>query len=175
MPERILIAGYDPRWPDLFAGEADRIQSALGSRVLRLEHVGSTSVPGLAAKPVIDIVLAVKDSADEAGYVAGLDAAGYTFHRREPHWHEHRMLKRPGTGLNLHVFSDGCLEIERMLLFRNWLRENAADRILYQRTKLALATQEWPTVQHYADAKTSVVEEILLRAAVHSTKPHPES
>jgi GrpB-like predicted nucleotidyltransferase (UPF0157 family) len=161
---RIELADYDARWPELFAREAARIRTALGSRVLQLEHAGSTSVPGLAAKPIIDIVLAVADSADEASYGPPLEAAGYPLHRREPDWHEHRMFKGPDTLVNLHVFSAGCPEIGRMLLFRDWLRGNDADRDLYERTKRNLAWQHWETVQHYADAKTAVVEEILARA-----------
>ena len=164
MPGRILIHDYDPQWPELFGSYARKIQDALGARALRIEHVGSTSVPGLAAKPVIDILLEVMDSADEGSYAPDLEAAGFTLHRREPDWFEHRMFKAPAGNLNLHVFSEDCQEIGRMLAFRNWLRAHPGDRDLYQRTKLALAGQEWETVQHYADAKTEVIKEILERA-----------
>jgi GrpB-like predicted nucleotidyltransferase (UPF0157 family) len=85
-------------------------------------------------------------------------------HIREPSWHEHRVLNGPNTDLNLHVFSEGCVEIERMLRFRDHLRRNEADRLLYERTKRALAQRTWKYGQHYADAKTTVVEEILARA-----------
>jgi GrpB-like predicted nucleotidyltransferase (UPF0157 family) len=162
---QVLLAGYDPHWPELFAREADRIRRVLGSRVLRLEHAGSTSVPGLAAKPLIDLILVVADSADEDAYVRDLEAAGYVLRFREPDWYEHRMFKGPDTDINLHVFSRGCTEIDRMLLFRDWLRSNAADRDLYERTKRALARKEWGCVQDYADAKGTVVEEIIARAA----------
>lgn len=121
-------------------------------------------MPGLAAKPVIDIVLAVADSSDEAAYVPPLESAGYVFRIREPEWFQHRMFKGPETETNLHVFSAGCSEIDRMLLFRDWLRSSAADRDLYARTKLELAQQEWEDVQKYADAKTAIVAEILARA-----------
>jgi GrpB-like predicted nucleotidyltransferase (UPF0157 family) len=161
---RIPIVEYDPRWPELFAREADRIRTVLGSRARRIEHAGSTSVPGLAAKPIIDVLLVVADSAQEGAYAPDLEAAGYALRIREPHWHEHRMFKGPGTDINLHVFSSGCAEIDRMLLFRDWLRSNAADRDLYARTKLALAQKDWTEVQHYADAKTAVVAEIIARA-----------
>jgi GrpB-like predicted nucleotidyltransferase (UPF0157 family) len=161
---RIPIVEYDPRWPELFAREADRIRSVLGSEALRIEHVGSTSVPGLAAKPVIDLLLAVADSAREVAYAPALEAAGYALRIRELDWYEHRMFKGPDTDINLHVFSSGCAEIDRMLLFRDWLRSNAADRDLYARTKLALAQKDWTEVQHYADAKTAVVAEITARA-----------
>jgi GrpB-like predicted nucleotidyltransferase (UPF0157 family) len=160
----ILIVEYDRRWPELFVREAARIRTLLGNRALRIEHVGSTAVPGLAAKPVIDVLLEVAESADEAAYVPALESGGYALHIREPNWHEHRMFKGPDREINLHVFSRGCPEIERMLKFRDWLRQNAADRELYARTKLALARKEWKSVQDYADAKTAVVEEIIARA-----------
>ena len=160
----IHIVDYDPEWPRLFEREAKRIQATLGNRVLLIEHVGSTSVPGLAAKPRIDILLVVADSADEQAYVPALEAAAYVLRIREPDWYEHRMLKGPDTDINLHVFSSGCPEIDRMLHFRDWLRSNASDRRLYERTKLELARLDWKYTQNYADAKTAVVEEILARA-----------
>lgn len=160
----IRIVDYDPEWPHLFEREAARIQTALGNRVLLIEHAGSTSVPGLAAKPRIDIVLVVANSADESSYVPALEAVGYVLCIREPDWYEHRVFKGPDTDVNLHVFSAGCPEIDRMQLFRDWLRSNAADRQLYERTKRELAGKDWKYTQNYADAKTSVVEEILARA-----------
>jgi GrpB-like predicted nucleotidyltransferase (UPF0157 family) len=162
--DRIQIVDYDPEWPVLFGREADRIQAALGSGALRIEHIGSTSVPGLVAKPIVDILLVVAESADEAAYVPALEAAGYMLRIREIHWYEHRMFSGPDTAINLHVFSSGCVEIDRILMFRDWLRNSAEDRDLYARTKLALARKEWKDVQSYADAKTGVVEEIIGRA-----------
>jgi GrpB-like predicted nucleotidyltransferase (UPF0157 family) len=161
---RIVIVEYDPHWPKLFEREAQRIRQVLGRRALLVEHTGSTSVPGLVAKPIIDILLAVTDSADEGAYVPAMEAAGYRLRIREPDWYEHRLFKGPDTDINLHVFSCGCPEIDRMLLFRDWLRSNVADRDVYARTKLALARNEWKYVQNYADAKTSVIEEIIARA-----------
>jgi GrpB-like predicted nucleotidyltransferase (UPF0157 family) len=162
---RILIVDYDPQWPELFRREADRIRDALGCLALRIEHTGSTSVQGLAAKPIIDILLVVAGSADEDAYVPALEAAGYVLRIRESNWYEHRMFKGPDTEIHLHVFSSGCPEIDRMLIFRDWLRTNAADRDLYARTKLALAQKEWKLSQNYADAKTGVIEEIIARAS----------
>jgi GrpB-like predicted nucleotidyltransferase (UPF0157 family) len=164
---RIAIVEYDPRWPELFEREADRIRALLGDRALRIEHAGSTSVAGLVAKPVIDLILVVADSAEESGYAPTLEAAGYVLRIREPNWYQHRVFKGPDTGINLHVFSSGCSEIERMLMFRDWLRSNAADRDLYARTKLALAQKEWRYVQNYADAKMEVIDQILARARVN--------
>ena len=161
---QIELVDYDPAWPGLFAREAERIRAALGERVVLLEHTGSTSVPGLAAKPIIDMTLAVPDSSDEDSYAPALEAAGYVLRIREPDWHEHRVFKGPDTNVNLHVFSDGCPEIDRMLRFRDWLRTDEADRELYEQTKRKLAAREWTYVQDYADAKTLVVEEIIARA-----------
>jgi GrpB-like predicted nucleotidyltransferase (UPF0157 family) len=163
---QIELADYDPAWPALFEREARRIRGALGDRGLLVEHAGSTSVPGLAAKPIIDIVLAVADSSDEASYVPQLEAAGYVLRIREPDWYEHRVLKGPDTNVNLHVFTAGASEIDRMLGFRDWLRQNDADRELYERTKRELAAKDWKYVQDYADAKTAVVEEIVERSRV---------
>ena len=160
----ITLVEYDSAWPRLYDREAARIRNALDDLALLVEHVGSTAVPGLAAKPRIDIVLAVADSSDEASYVPALETAGYVLRIREREWHEHRAFKGPDTDLNLHVFPEGCVEIERMLRFRDHLRRNEADRLFYGRTKRALAERTWKYTQHYADAKTTVVEEILARA-----------
>ena len=164
LSSQIEIVDYDPRWPELFAREAARIRSILESRALTIEHVGSTSVPGLPAKPVIDLLLVIDDSADESAYVPTLESAGYVLRIRELNWYEHRMFKGPDTDINLHVLSAGCPEIDRMLIFRDWLRTHPEDRDLYARAKLALAQRQWQHVQNYADAKTAVVEEILGRA-----------
>ena len=157
----ISIVDYDPRWPVLFAREAERIRSVLGQLALQIEHIGSTSVPTLVAKPIIDILLVVTASADEAAYVPPMEAAGYTLRIREPDWHEHRMFKGPDTDLNLHVFSLGCPEIDRLLLFRDRLRSSPDDREEYAHAKLALSRQNWSYVQNYADAKSPIVEAIL--------------
>lgn len=160
----VTLVPYDENWPALFRREAIRIRGALGEKVLLLEHVGSTAVPSLPAKPIIDMVLAVADSAHEASYVPPLEEAGYVLHIREPHWHEHRLLKSPDIEGNLHVFSQGCEEIERMILFRDWLRQNDEDRRLYADAKRELAARVWKYRQNYADAKSDVVREIMGRA-----------
>ena len=160
----VVLVEYDPEWPGEFAREETRIRDALGDTALQVEHVGSTSIPGIAAKPIIDIALVVPDSADETAYVPALEAAGYTLRVREPDWFEHRLLKDTDPSVNVHVFPAGCPEIERMLRFRDHLRRDAADRELYEQTKRELAQREWKYVQHYADAKSEVVEAILERA-----------
>ncbi len=159
----IPIAEYDPVWPRLYGREEARIRIILGDRVRRIEHTGSTSVPGLAAKPIIDITLSVPDSSNEADYVPAMEAAGYVLRIRESDWFEHRLFKGPDTDINLHVFTEGCTEIDKMVRFRDHLRANDADRLLYEQTKRDLASRQWAYVQHYADAKTTVVEDILKR------------
>jgi GrpB-like predicted nucleotidyltransferase (UPF0157 family) len=160
----VTLHDYDPRWPELFAREEQRIRGALGDGVLGLEHTGSTSVPGLVAKPRIDIVLVVDDPADEASYVPALEAAGYTLRVREPDWHEHRRFKGPDTAVNLHVFGPGCAEVERQLRFRDRLRTHTADRERYAAAKRELAARHWRHMQDYADAKSEVIEAILRSA-----------
>jgi GrpB-like predicted nucleotidyltransferase (UPF0157 family) len=122
-------------------------------------------VPGLAAKPILDVLLLVPDPADEAAYVPPLEAAGFLLHVREPDWHEHRLLRAQDPDVHLHVFSESSAEAGRMLLFRDHLRGNEADRALYEQTKRRLAAQSWTRVQDYADAKSEVVEAIIARAS----------
>ena len=164
LTQPIEIRAYDPEWPKLYACEETRIRSVLGERVVRIEHVGSTSVPGLPAKSIIDIALEVPDSAKEDLYVPDLEAAAYRLSIREPEWYEHRLFKGPDTDVNVHVFSTGCEEVETMLRFRDHLRENASDRELYAKAKRELAARDWKYLQQYADAKSEVVRGILARA-----------
>ena len=161
---KIELAEYDPGWPDLFDREAIRIRHVLGEAVILVEHVGSTSVPRLAAKPVIDILLVVPTPGDEATYAPALEAAGYRLVIREPDWYEHRVFKGPDTNINLHVHPPDSPEIARMIDFRDHLRVHDDDRLLYESEKRRLAAGDWDYVQSYADAKTEVVEAIIARA-----------
>jgi len=160
----IPLFAYDPKWPLQYAAEAHKIRAALGDAAIVLEHVGSTSIPGLPAKPIIDILLAVQDSANEDAYVPALTAQGYRLHIREPAWEEHRLFKGENPNVNLHVFTAGSDEITRMLAFRDRCRANREERELYERTKTELAGRVWRHVQHYANAKSEVVEAIISRA-----------
>ncbi|HET7464149.1 MAG TPA: GrpB family protein [Longimicrobium sp.] len=170
-PEKreIAIAGYDPEWPKKFERHAAVIAGALGAGALRVEHIGSTSVPGLAAKPIIDILVVVRDSADESAYLPQLEAAGYLLRVREPHWNEHRMLRTPERDVHVHVLSEGCPEIQRYLTFRDRLRRDDDDRRRYEQTKRELATRTWGDMNDYANAKTDVVESILAASAAADT------
>lgn len=166
-PERgreVILVQHDPAWPSVFARLRNRIVDALGAYAIEVHHVGSTSVPGLVAKPIIDIVLVVADPTDEPGYAQPLEESGFTLHAREPEWWEHRIFKCTSPPANLHVFGAECPEVANMLAFRDHLRRNGADRALYEQVKHDLATRRWERVQDYADAKTDVVSEIMGRA-----------
>jgi GrpB-like predicted nucleotidyltransferase (UPF0157 family) len=163
-PIVVVVVPYDDRWPARFDELDGRLRSALGERVLTLSHVGSTSVPGLAAKPVIDADLTVADSADEAAYLPDLEAAGFVLRVREPEWEEHRMFTTPERDVNLHVFSPGAREPRRHLLFRDWLRTDAEDRELYGATKVEVASRGYTRAMEYNNHKGAVVYDIYERA-----------
>jgi GrpB-like predicted nucleotidyltransferase (UPF0157 family) len=157
----IVIAEPDPAWPARFEAERARIAGALGSRALKIAHVGSTSVPGLAAKPIVDVLVAVAGADDDAAFVPALERAGYVLRVREP---GHRMLRTPELDVHVHVWGEGDEEIRRTLAFRDRLRASAADREAYEALKRELATREWDDMNHYARAKGALIEEILSRA-----------
>ncbi|HEY0323189.1 MAG TPA: GrpB family protein [Pyrinomonadaceae bacterium] len=165
---KIKLLDYDTDWPKKFETHARRIIEALGPAILRIEHIGSTSVPGLAAKPIIDILVVVQDSADESTYLPQLEAAGYRLRVREPDWNEHRMFRTPERDMHVHVYSTGCPEIERNLTFRERLRRNIEDRNRYERRKRELAMKEWSDMNDYAKAKTEVIESIIASAQAES-------
>ncbi|MDQ1616386.1 MAG: hypothetical protein QOJ60_2325 [Actinomycetota bacterium] len=166
----VLLAEPEAAW--LRTGEEliARIRAAIGDTAQELEHVGSTSIPGLPAKPVIDLVLGVPDPSDEPAYVQAVEELGYELHLREPEWHEHRLLKHTDPTVNLHVFAADSGEIERMVGFRDWLRTHPEDFALYLDAKHELSGRTWRWVQDYADAKGQVVELIMQRAGL----PGPE-
>ena len=161
---KIVIVDYDSRWPVRFQKHAEKLKQALGSKALAIEHVGSTSVPMLAAKPIIDIVVVVEDCADEAAYLSSLVEAGYVLRVREPDWYQHRMFRTPELDVHVHIFSTGCVEVARQLAFRDRLRANVEDRRLYESVKRKLAKEDWSDMNAYAQAKTEVVERIIARA-----------
>jgi len=165
-PGPIDIVDPDPEWPHVYATVADRIRDALGASVVDLDHIGSTSVPGLPAKPVIDIDLTVADSADEAAYVSALEAAGFRFLLRETGWHEHRLFAHDDPPTNLHVFSPDCPEVIRHRMFRDWLIDNPDDLALYRDAKLesaAAANMAGEHVIEYDLRKQPVIREIYDR------------
>lgn len=155
---RIQLVDYDPGWPDSFAEHQRRIRGALGDRAVRIEHIGSTAVPGLAAKPIIDVLLVVEKSSDEPSYLPEMEAAGYELRVREPDHHQHRMVRTPERDAHIHILSAGCVEAERYLKFRDRLRSDDRARNRYQDTKRRLAMRSWPDMNAYADAKSELIE-----------------
>jgi GrpB-like predicted nucleotidyltransferase (UPF0157 family) len=160
-PAHIVVTDYDDAWPARFEALANRVRHALGDRVRRLEHIGSTSVPGLAAKPIIDMLLIVDDVEDEAAFIPPLEAAGFELRVREPN---HRMFRTPQRDMHLHVYAPGRTEERDYLDLRDWLRVSSDDRARYATAKRHLAQQPWDDMNDYADAKTDVVLDILTRA-----------
>ena len=165
-PANIVVSDYDVAWPARFQALADRVKGALGDQVRRLEHIGSTSVPGLAAKPIIDMLLIVDDVEDEAAFVPPLESAGFELRVREP---DHRMFRTPQRDMHLHVYAPGRAEERDYLDLRDWLRVSTEDRTRYETVKRHLAQQHWDDMNDYADAKTDVVLDILTRARTWRT------
>jgi GrpB-like predicted nucleotidyltransferase (UPF0157 family) len=160
-PAEISVVDYDERWPVRFRALAERIRQALGDDALGIEHIGSTSVPGLAAKPIVDVLLTVADVDDEPAYLPALESAGFLLRVREP---GHRMVRTPARDVHVHAYEPGRPEVRDSLDLRDWLRVDAEDRELYAATKRMLARQQWGDMNDYADAKTQVVQDILARA-----------
>jgi GrpB-like predicted nucleotidyltransferase (UPF0157 family) len=163
----IELVDPDPRWPADFEVVAHRIRDALGARALQIEHVGSTAVPGLPAKPVIDVNLTVADSADEPAWLPALEAVGFELVIREPWWHEHRCVNHEEPRCNVHVFSPDCPETIRHRLFRDWLRTHPDDLALYRDAKLGAATASNEAGEHvmeYNARKEPVIRAIYDRA-----------
>jgi len=151
----IVIVEPDAAWPAEFAIAADRVRSLLGDTALRIEHVGSTSVPGLPAKPIIDIDLHVADTAAEDAYVPVLEKEGYRLVLREPWWNGHRMLVGPNGRVNLHVFpadapsrcdicssATGCGSIR--MTATGTQRPNASSRAQRRKTRRSITSPRTP-------------------------------
>mgnify|MGYP001607330285 CR=1 FL=1 len=160
----ITIVNYNPAWVEEFEKHKKFISGAIGSTALQIEHIGSTSVPRLAAKPIIDILLVVPDSSDESSYLPQLEKAGYLLRVREPDFQEHRMMRPPEKNVHIHIFSPDSPEINRYLMFRDQLRKDPAARKQYEQIKQELAAQSWSDMNAYADAKTKVIEGIIQSA-----------
>ena len=157
----LVLAPYDESWTRRFQAERGRIADALGLTATQIEHIGSTAVPGLAAKPIIDVLLVVADLDDERSYVPAMVDAGFVLRVREE---GHRMFRTPERDVHIHVYSSGDQAIPDYLDLRDWLRVDAADRALYAEVKRDLVTRPWSDMNHYAEAKTDVIQQILGRA-----------
>ncbi len=158
---RLTLVEYDSNWPFIFDEQLVRIQRALGRQALSIEHIGSTSVPGLAAKPIIDILATVADITAEEDYLNPLLKAGYELRVREP---GHRMVRTPTRDVQVHLLEACHPSVDAYLQLRSWLRNEPADRELYARTKRELLTHDWTDMNAYAAAKTEVIEGMLSRA-----------
>jgi len=158
----IVLVDHDPAWGERFRRERERIVGALGSVALAVEHIGSTAVPCLVAKPIIDVLVTVADVEDEECYLPGLVAAGYVLRVREP---GHRLVRTPLLDVHAHVLAEGSAAARDHLLFRDRLRADAADRARYAEVKRELARREWPSMNSYAEAKGEVIRDILRRAS----------
>jgi len=167
---KVVIADPDPQWPEAFERERAKIADVLGGVAKRIEHIGSTAVPGLAAKPIVDVLVTLDDVADEPAFVPQFERAGYELRVREP---GHRMLRTPDRGVHVHVWGDTDPEVDRYLAFRDRLRTSPEDRQGYERLKRTLAERDWEDMNHYADAKGALIEEILTRSHV-SVARRPE-
>jgi GrpB-like predicted nucleotidyltransferase (UPF0157 family) len=176
-PVPVEVVDYDPTWPARFRQVKALIVDALGPIALSVTHVGSTSVPGLPAKAVIDIDLSVADSADEGSYLPALEGVGFRLAVREPEWEEHRCLRLDDPATNLHVFSSGAAERQRMLAFAAWLREHPDDRRTYGELKREVARRGFTDVMLYNNAKSAYVydlyEKIFAADPAHLHDPHP--
>jgi GrpB-like predicted nucleotidyltransferase (UPF0157 family) len=159
--ETIVIEDYDAAWADRFAAASSSIRDVLGELIVDVDHVGSTSVPGLAAKPIVDIDLTLRDPADESCYVEALETLGYRLVVREPWWYGHRMLVSSTADINLHVWPPDAPEPVRHRLFRDWLRSHPEDPEWYASTKRHLASNTAPSA--YSLAKNDVIDEIFAR------------
>ncbi|GAA3806671.1 GrpB family protein [Nocardioides panacisoli] len=157
----LVLEDYDPAWPAAYAEHEQRIRRALGPTAAQVEHIGSTSVPGLAAKPIIDVLVTVEDITAEEDYLDQLLAAGYELRVREP---GHRLVRTPARDVHVHVLEVGDGAAADYLLFRDRLRSHPEDRAFYERTKRLLVEQDWADMNAYAEAKTDVIAGIKERA-----------
>lgn len=161
-PEKreIRLVPYQGGWPDRFRLERAQIVRALGAAARRVDHIGSTSVPGLMAKPIVDIDLSVADADDEAAYLPAMNAPGTTCGsgNRGTGW------CAPPPGVHVHICAAGGAWERRHLLFRDWLRHDPVDRDRYQRVKQDLTRRDWPSMNDYAAAKSPIINDITRHA-----------
>jgi GrpB-like predicted nucleotidyltransferase (UPF0157 family) len=164
------LVDYDPRWPAAFEAEALRIRQALGAVARRIEHNGSTAVPGLAAKPVIDIQVSVAELQPIDAYRQPLVAIGYT---HMPHPDDafcpflHRPAAWPHTH-HIHVVRIGGPDEQRTLAFRDYLRDHREAAREYEALKRHLAGQfaadDADARERYAEAKSAFIERAIAQA-----------
>lgn len=160
----IEIVPYSSAWPHQFQDHSTRIKDAIGEVALRIEHIGSTSVERLAAKPIIDILVVIADPSKEELYLQSLLNAGYELRVREPDYDNHRMFRTTERDVHIHIYPPSSEEVERYLIFRDFLRTNPEARDEYAALKQKLSESNWKDMNEYSAAKTSFIDEIITRA-----------
>ena len=175
MSDAIVIAEYDPAWPQLYEQEAAQIADVLGDLLIAIEHMGSTSVPGLAAKPRIDIMPGIASEDDLDRTIEPMTGLGFEYIATYEDVMPYRRLftRHPGEGLiavNVHTVVVGSEFWERHLLFRDYLRKHPDVADDYARLKRELAPN-FTATNEYADAKTAFVREIENRARAEAEEP----
>ena len=162
-PEALTVGlhDHDARWAQDYLQHRRRILAAVTAVGVDVEHIGSTSVPGLAAKPIVDVVVVVPDITAEEDYLDGLLAAGYELRVREP---GHRLVRTPARDVHVHVYGRGDAAVDEYRLLRDHLRADAGDRALYEGVKRSLLDRRWGDMNAYSDAKDEVIATIKDRA-----------
>ncbi len=158
----VIVVGYDPAWPTLFETERTAIAKALGDTAIEIHHIGSTSVPGLAAKPIIDLMPVVRQIPLDPVSVAAMEGIGYTYEgesgvRGRAYFDR---LEGVGEGVHVHCYVSSDPEIERHLRFRDYLRSHPEDARRYGELKRRLAAQYGTDRAGYTIAKTAFIREI---------------
>ncbi|MGW6916999.1 GrpB family protein [Kitasatospora sp. NPDC054939] len=165
MNDRIEIVDHDPAWPGLFAESGARLRAALGDVAVRIDHIGSTSIPGLAAKPVIDVQVSVRSFEPLDAYRLPLEALGLVHRADNPERTKRYFREAPGTRrTHLHVRQLGSFSEQFALLFRDFLRCHPADAAHYGEVKRSLAAQYAGDRPGYTTAKDPHVWDIVRRA-----------
>ncbi|MEA2678214.1 MAG: hypothetical protein QOJ81_2355, partial [Chloroflexota bacterium] len=162
--DAIKIADYDPSWPGRYEEMRARLAEGLGGMALRIDHVGSTAVPGLAAKPIIDIEISVPDVADVASFKNAIEAQGFASRMIEPGHHYFRPPPGLPRDFQVHVCTIGSDWERRHLLFRDFLRADPDTAAGYEALKRDLATRfTWDRIA-YTDAKGPFIDAAISRA-----------
>jgi GrpB-like predicted nucleotidyltransferase (UPF0157 family) len=163
------VREYDPKWAEMFEEEADRIKSLLGNKITRIEHIGSTSIVGLASKPIIDIAIEIPSSEDAEAIVESLSTLGYPSsregHDKDVSTERHLLRKGMPTEYHLSIcYGDKGSFLERQILFRDYLREHNEDRDAYGALKKDLLKSDPTGKGDYIGSKTDFVMRILKKA-----------
>jgi len=169
MPDPVVIAAYDPGWPELFSALAASLRQSLGQTALRIDHIGSTSVPGLDAKPVVDVQISVVSFEPLDAFRIPIEGVGFVFRARNPDLTKRYFRERPGERrTHIHVRRAGSWSEQSNLLFRDYMRDHKEDAIRYADLKRRLAQQYGDDRYGYTDAKAPFIWEILAKANVWS-------